>query len=137
MPRWRTNRRSVVMGALAAATGMGLGELVAPALAWWNDDALLDADYANGRFRWDGQAFDDEADFNAAIGGSSSGAQRVIGPYVDPAAPELIVNGDFAAGLTGWSNVLNGTSTAAIAAGALKLTSDAATGNGAGGAGIA
>jgi hypothetical protein len=125
------------MGALAVAVGYGLGEVFVPRPGWWDDNAILDADYPNARFRWDGQSFADEASFNAGIGGSKSGLQRVIGPYVDPAAPELIVNGDFSGGtLANWASVLNGSSSVSVVSGAAQVTSDGSTGNGVGGAGM-
>lgn len=128
-----------------AANGMGTPVVVVDAggmpvkgvgVAWYDPEAILDADFANGRFRWDGSTYADETTFLTAIGGSKASAQRTIGPYVAPSATELIVNGTLATDLTGWTSILNGTSTATIVSAAARLTSDGTTGNGAGGAGI-
>lgn len=103
---------------------------------WWDRNAILDADFANSRFRWNGVSYADETSFLAAIGGTKSGNVRVIGPNTVPGAPELLTNTTFDANLTGWTSVLNGTSNAAIVAAAAQLTSDGSTGLGAGGGGI-
>lgn len=103
---------------------------------WWDTGASLHLDYTNSRFRWDGQTFTDETAFLTAIGGTKSGSVRGIGPYVAPDATELITNGNFPTDLAGWTTVLNGASSAAVVAQAAQLVSDAATGNGQGGAGI-
>lgn len=65
--------------------------------------ALMTLDGAGGRGYHNGIAYPTEAAFLAGIGGSKSGEGRTIGPYVDPAAPELVSNGDFSAGLGGWA----------------------------------
>lgn len=130
MPRLQLGLPQLELGPSALSMAEGVG-------VWYDQDAILDADFANSRFRFDGTSYTDETAFLAAIGGSKSGITRTIGPYVDPAASELITNGDFATGdLTGWTSVLNGTSTAAIIAGAVRLTGDGTTGTGAGGAGV-
>lgn len=103
---------------------------------WYDTGSSLHLDYVNSRYRWDGQTFTDETAFLTAIGGSKSGAVRGIGPYVAPDATELITNGNFPTDLTGWTTVLNGTSSAAVVAQAAQLISDATMGNGQGGAGI-
>lgn len=132
---FRPTRRGVLMGGLAIGVGFGLAYLF-DRPGWWDAEAILDADFANGRFRWDGLSFDNETAFLAAIGGSKAGAQRTFGPYVDPAAVNLISNGTFDTDLSGWTPVLNGVSTAAVVSGAAHLTSDGTSGTGAGGAGI-
>ncbi|WP_423068393.1 hypothetical protein [Devosia sp. CN2-171] len=123
------------MGGLAIGVGFGLGYLV-DRPAWWEANAILDADFANSRFRWDWQTFGSEASFLAAIGGVGAGGVRTIGPYVAPSAAELVVNGNFDTDLAGWTSVLNGTSSAAVISQAARLTSDGTTGIGLGGAGI-
>lgn len=121
---------------LALATGVGPGAGAGrPAGLWWRDGAILDADFAAGRFHCNGRSFADEAAFLAAVGGSRDGVRRVIGPYVLPGAPELLANTGFD-DLAGWSAVLNGASAAASVAGAARLTSDGTTGVGQGGAGL-
>lgn len=102
---------------------------------WWDANAVLDADFANGRFRWNGVNYSDETALLAAIGGTKTGIRRVIGPYTLPGAPELLANTDFN-DLTGWTSVLNGTSAVAIFSATAQFTSDGATGTGQGGAGI-
>lgn len=125
------------MGALAIGTGAGLP--FSPAAPIWYDVAAsLDADFAGARFYWDGRNFADEATFLIEIGASGSGSQRVFGPYVDPAATELLSNGNFGLGnLSSWTTVLNGSSSASVVAGAASLASDGSSGTGSGGAGIA
>lgn len=125
------------MGGLAIGVGFGLGYLV-DRPAWWEANAILDADFANSRFHWDGQTFSSEAAFLVAIGGVGAGGVRTIGPYVAPAAAELIVNGTFDTDLAGWTSAIDGTSSAAVVSQAARLVSDgtAGTGGKAGGAGI-
>ena len=135
---FRPTRRGVVMGGLAIGVGFGLGYLV-DRPAWWDADAILDADFANARFRWDNQTFGDEAAFLAAIGGVGAGGFRSIGPYVAPGAPELVVNGTFDTDLSGWTSAIDGAgSSAAIVSQSARLVSDgtAGTGGKGGGAGI-
>lgn len=54
---------------------------------------LFDADYERQRFRFDGIDYASEAAFNLAAGIFKSGEQRTIGPYVDPAAHDLMPEG--------------------------------------------
>jgi hypothetical protein len=70
--------------------------------------ALVDADEANGRFWFNGASYPSLASFLTAIGGTSSGIQRTIGPYVDPSNSELLSNGDLSGGTTGWTGVNSG-----------------------------
>jgi len=116
---------------LGATLGKGGG-------VWYDADSVLDADFATGRFRFDGVSYADETSFLAAIGGSKSGVTRTFGPYVDPAATELILNGDFsgAPDFVNWTSVLNGTSSIAIVSATARFTSDGTTGVGGGGAGV-
>jgi lysophospholipase L1-like esterase len=75
-----------------------------PASAGWvAPGALLDLDFAAGRFYFGGRHFADEAALLAACGGLRTDSVVTIGPYDIPGAPERVSNGDFADGLTGWS----------------------------------
>lgn len=71
--------------------------------AWVSPGAKFDADYPNDRYFWNDRAYGDETAFNTAVGGVKSGITRTFGPYVDPAETNLITNGDFADGTTGWA----------------------------------
>lgn len=125
-PALRPPLRAPMRGATTLREGAG---------GWYDTDAILDADYANARFRWDGQTFTSEAAFNTAIGATKSSIQRTFGPYVG-ANSELILNGALTTDLTSWTSLLNGTSTASIVSAAARFVSDGTTGIGAGGAGI-
>ncbi|ODT78889.1 MAG: hypothetical protein ABS76_22360 [Pelagibacterium sp. SCN 64-44] len=66
-------------------------------------DALLDADFGRRLFRLRGTSMADQAAFLAAVGGSlAPGGRVVVGPYLPPVGPELLANGDFAAGIGDW-----------------------------------
>ena len=124
-------------------TGFGLGLAVSAKTTgrlsggWWDKDAVLDVDLGRGRYRFSGQSYRQRPDFLAATGGVETEQGLVFGPQIDPAVPELLINGDFATGdLTGWTPVLNGSSSAQVVAGAARLASDGTPGAGAGGAGI-
>lgn len=81
---------------------------------------ILYLDLARNRGWYDGQAFATEALALAAVDGVASGGTRRVGDYVAPEAPELLANGDFAAGIGDWT-VLNG-ATAAIVSGQLEMS---------------
>ncbi len=81
---------------------------------------ILYLDLAGNRGWYDGQAFATEALALAAVDGVASGGTRRIGDYFAPEAPELLANGDFAAGIGDWT-VLNG-ATAAIVSGQLEMS---------------
>lgn len=74
-----------------------------------NVAALMTLDVANNRGWFSGTAYATEAAFLAAVGGVKSGAAYTVGPYVDPAATELVTNGDLSNGTTGWAAVNGGT----------------------------
>ncbi len=77
---------------------------------WWERGAVLDRDYQNSRFWWNGVMFNSEAALNTAIGGTKSGEQRVIGPYVDPTGTNIATNGDMSSGTTGYAEFGTGAS---------------------------
>ena len=81
---------------------------------------ILYLDLAKDRGWYDGQAFATEALTLAAVDGVASGGTRRIGDYVAPEAPELLANGNFAAGIGDWT-ALNG-ATAAIVSGQLEMS---------------
>ncbi len=99
------------MGAAAGAAALGLGiGLGLPRMGstWWRDGALLDADFAGGRFVHLGRTYPGKAAFLAAISGAEADGTISIGPYVAPDAPELLSNGDFSAGTGGWAAAQSG-----------------------------
>lgn len=110
----------------ARAIGRPVGRAPAQVkgVGWWDASAVLDMDFANGRFRWNGVSYSDETAFLAAIGGSKSGITRTIGPYVAPDATELVVNGDFASDVSSWAAAqsLGGPASIAFDGGELALT---------------
>ena len=101
--------------------GVNLGGMRSPH-GWWPAGALFDADYASDRYFWNGQTYVDEDALLAAIGGTKSGIARTIGPYVDPAETNILTNGDFSDGTTGWAAGQTGSSIQAVS-GELELTS--------------
>lgn len=93
----------------AAALAIGPNLALAASCGGWSPPgAIVDADFAGGRFAFAGQNYASKSAFLAAIGGTEASGAISIGPYVAPAAPELISNGDFAAGDTGWSTTQAG-----------------------------
>lgn len=71
-------------------------------VGWWQTGSLFDADYANGRFRYNGTLYPDEASFNTALGATKSGIARTFGPYVFGA--ELLTDPWFASGIDSWAD---------------------------------
>lgn len=126
-----------------SGTGLHLGRL-SPAAAIrppsdssWAQGALLDANFQEGRYRFNGVSYATETDFLIAAGGTPYGKTVAFKPYSSPNSPELITNGDFQQlELAGWNQIVNGTSTATALPGAARLFSDGTTGVGGGGAGI-
>ena len=98
------------MGAAAAlAIGPRIGVPSSlPSGGWSPSGAILDADFAGGRFAFAGRNFASKSAFLAAIGGNEASGTISIGPYIAPAAPELISNGDFATSDTGWTTTQAG-----------------------------
>jgi hypothetical protein len=95
---------------------------------WWTTGAKLDADFANNRYFHNGRVWGDETAFLNAVSGTKSGITRTIGPYVDPTATNLLTNGDFASGTTGWAASGTGASIANVG-GEGELTSGTGIGN--------
>lgn len=96
--------------------------------AWWFSDALVDADYATGRYRYNGTLYADETSFNTAIGATKSGITRTRTPKV--VGSELVINGGFATDLTGWSQTGSGDITISWVSGALQMVRGAGGTNG-------
>ena len=67
--------------------------------------AVFAIDIENGKGWYGQKAFSSEAEFLTASGGVKYGTTYTFGPYGDPDAPELVVNGDFSNGTTGWSPI--------------------------------
>lgn len=106
--------------AAAAAPAIGLGIAAAGSGRGWSPpDAIVDADFAGGRFAFAGRNYASKPGFLAAIGGSEASGAISIGPYIAPGAPELIANGGFDAGTAGWTTTQTGLgpATGAVVAG--------------------
>lgn len=88
--------------------------------------ALIDADFVGKRYWFNGQSYATETAWLTAIGGAKSGITRTVGPYTAPAAIELVTNGDFSGGTTGWT-AQNG-STIAVVSGELQATGNGTSG---------
>lgn len=99
--------------------GIGLGVTHGTGGAWFDTAAIVDADITNGRFRHDGVTYASKATFLAGIGVTESSGAYTFTPYVDPAAVDLVSNGDMSGGTTGYTGT-NGT--IAIVGGELELT---------------
>lgn len=107
---------------------LGLGHTLPPGggVPAWVDSSLFDADYSNSRFFFRGSAYATEDLLNTAAGLSKSGVSRVTAsPYVDPTLANLLTNGDFSSGTTGWAAFGTGAAIANVA-GELELTSGGA-----------
>jgi hypothetical protein len=74
------------------------------AVAKFQRNAALNQYWFNGR------VYGTDAALNTAAGGVNSGAARVYGPYVDPTNTNLLTNGDFSNGTTGWTAFGSGAS---------------------------
>ncbi|MDB5539301.1 MAG: hypothetical protein JWQ89_1028 [Devosia sp.] len=113
----------------AAALGLGMG-LSAPrrGSGWAHPGAILDADFTGGRFVFAGRNYADKPTFLSAIGGVEASGVISIGPYVAPDAPELLSNGDFAGGTTGWTATQSagGPATGAVVGGEYVLSGNGA-----------
>lgn len=109
----------VSSGGLPVVEGVG---------AWWFSDALVDADYLTGRYRYNGTIYPDEASFNTAIGATKSGITRTRAPKV--VGSELVVNGGFATDISGWSQTGSGDITISQVAGAMQMVRGAGGING-------
>ncbi|MBC7148085.1 MAG: hypothetical protein H5U22_01795 [Rhizobium sp.] len=73
--------------------------------AWYDRAALIDLDFDNGRFRFNGANYTSLAAVVAAMGGTAAGNVLSIGPY-DPGFAALYTS-DFSAGIDGWLEVAN------------------------------
>jgi lysophospholipase L1-like esterase len=106
-----------MLGASAVALSGGQGSVcVSPRRAGNKPPpALLDADFVAKRFSISGAPVATEAAFLAALGGSVAAGGYRFGPHVAHDAPELLTNGDFSAGTTGWQT--SGTASLTVAGG--------------------
>jgi|GEM_PF-2398416 len=109
----------------AGELGLGLAARGAVGRGAW-----IEADFVADRYRLAGRSHADAAAFRAAVGGTvAASGHLVIGPYVASDAPELLADGDFAAGTTAdWTN---SGSSLAIEAGTLRVTGGGGNGSGA------
>jgi hypothetical protein len=102
--------------------GVGQSQSMRLGVPAWADSAVMDADYENGRYVFDGRVYLTESDFNTARGVTKSGITRVTStPYLDPALTNLLSNGAFTSDVSGWTAQGTGASIA-WAAGELELT---------------
>lgn len=65
--------------------------------------ALVDYYPSSSAYYYNSRTYSTEAAFWAALGGVDSGSAKVIGPYDDPTATELLSNGSFTSNTTGWT----------------------------------
>lgn len=72
------------------------------AASWWSQGAVIDADYAGGRYYYSGNTYADETALNTAIGASKSGITRTIGPYI--VGTEMTADGTFSSGIDSWGD---------------------------------
>lgn len=80
------------------ALGLDINAMATP-----RGDALIDLDFAHGRYAFAGKAYASAAAFLAAAGGAAVGSAMVIGPHV--VGSELIPGGSFDGGsLDGWAS---------------------------------
>ena len=114
-------------GVQGPALGLGFFPASAPGEA---GGAWLDADFARGRYRFAARALANEAQFRSVSGAVAPAAGHLVfGPYVSPDAPELLSDGNFAAGSAAdWTSV---GSSIAVASGALRVTAGGGNGSGA------
>lgn len=82
--------------------------------------AVLFLDIENNRGWYSGKRYRTEADTLAALNGVANLKARRIGGYVDPTSPELLVNGDFSAGIGGWTSLAS--AIAAVVDGKLEMS---------------
>lgn len=92
------------MGIAGTALGLGVGLASIPGGSGWSKvGAIIDADFAGGRYFFGGRNYPDETAWLAAIGGSKAGIARTIGPYL--VGTELCADPGFDGGVDGWATV--------------------------------
>lgn len=114
---------------MGTAAALAIGpSLAASHRGWSPPGAILDADFTRGRFAFAGRNYASKPAFLAAIGGSEASGTISIGPYIAPIAPELISNGNFAAGATGWTTTQAGLgpATSSVVGGELVVAGNSA-----------
>lgn len=112
----------------SAPLGLGISLVSSRPPSWSYPSAIVDADFAGGRFLFAGRNLADKPAFLAAISGIEAGGAISIGPYIAPDATELLTNGDFSGGDTGWAatQTAGGPATGTVAAGEYTLTGNGA-----------
>lgn len=90
---------------------------------WFDSAALLDIDRTNNRGRFNGVTYATISALLAAANGTDASGVYTIGPYVDPAGTNFVVNGDGST-TTGWTA---GNGSVASVGGKLELTGGGAT----------
>lgn len=115
------------------STRLGVSTLALIKGQWFDGAALMDADFTNNRYRYDGANYGTLASFIAAIGGVAAATgqqmQYEVGPYVAPDAPELLPDGRF--DVTGVGAWVGSAATVAVAGNELSYTASAANSPGA------
>lgn len=103
--------------------GISLTQYKGGGVPAWVDSTLFDADYENSQFYFRSAAYASETLMNTAANLTKSGETRVTAaPYIDPAGTDILTNGDFSSGTTGWAAFGTGASIANVS-GELELTS--------------
>lgn len=85
---------------------------------------LLDMNFAASQFALAGKTHANLGDLLAVSPGVQIGQGLLLGPYVAPDAPELLVNGDFSAGTSSWAAYTNGGIAAGLSVNAGELVVD-------------
>ena len=67
----------------------------------FSNAALLDEDFANSRYWYSGQNYASEIALNTALGATTTGITRTIGPYVF--GPNILTNWTFDSDVSGWA----------------------------------
>jgi hypothetical protein len=91
------------------------------------EDLTALVDYGSAGYVYQGQEYASQAAFLTAIGGGVVSSTYVhIGPFVEPGATELLTNGDFSEGSTGWTA---GGASIAVVDGELQVTGSGGNGS--------
>jgi len=114
---------------MVGGNGLSLG-LKAASNTWAPAGPWLDADFIASQYGFAGRIYADQTQFRQAAGGTiAPTGHLIVGPYIAPGAPELLADGNFAAGTTSdWTAV---GSTVALASGVLRVTGSGGSGSGA------
>lgn len=84
---------------------IGLGLASGNSRVWYDRNSLIDLDFENGRYRFNGANYASLSAVVAAMNGTAAGNVLSIGPY-DPGLGTLYTS-DFSAGVDGWVEAAN------------------------------